>query len=147
MFSSPAARTEAGGISGGVMITVRREIVAHPVTSQVWESFALDPPTRSRLTACIVHLGAVVALTVAVYLYDSDNLSDRNVALLEHVASMRQALSLPLLVGGGFNMSRTPLQEACFPQRNDLILPQAPQPTCTVGRGTELYYLFFAVVL
>jgi len=124
VFSSPAARTEAGCISGGVMITVRREIVAHPVPPQVWDSLSFDPVTRSRLTACIVHIGVVVVLAVAVYLYDSDNLSDRNVALLEHVASMRQVLALPLLVGGDFNMSRTSLQEARFPQRNDLILPQ-----------------------
>ena len=112
VFSSPAARTEAGGLSGGVLITVRREVVAHPVPSQVWESLSLDPVTRSRLTACIVHIGVVVVLAVAVYLFDSDNLSDRNVALLEQVAVMRQVLALPLLVGGDFNMSRTSLREA-----------------------------------
>ena len=57
VFSSPAARTEAGGVSGGVMITVRREVVAHPVPPQVWESLSFDPVTRSRLTACILRRG------------------------------------------------------------------------------------------
>ena len=142
VFSSPDARTEAGGISGGVMITVRREVVAHPVPPHVWESLSFDPVTRSRLTACIVHIGVVVVLAVAVYLFDSDNLSERNVALLEQVAVMRQVLALPLLVGGDFNMSRTSLLEARFPERNNLILPQSPQHTCTVGHGAELDYVF-----
>jgi len=124
------------------MITVRREVVAHPVPPQVRESLSFDPVPRSRLTACIVHIGVVVVLAVAVYLFDSDNLSDRNVALLEHVAVMRQVLALPLLVGGDFNMSRTSLLEARFPERNNLILPQSPQHTCTVGKGAELDYVF-----
>ena len=61
--------------------------------------------TLPRFNECLTATVAakiVVALAVVIYLHDSEGLSDRNVALLEHVASLRRILSLPLLVGCDF---------------------------------------------
>ena len=107
-----AVFTSAFGSSGGVMIAVRTKFRCVPFIPPL----GLFPPSaQGRVECALLRLRKVTVLTVAVYLYVGEGLSERNVAILQAIEILSGLTKNQFIVLGDFNLSRNELSTVSWP--------------------------------
>ena len=107
---------------------------------------AVGPPWHpGRLTMAWVDAYKGIYV-VSVYLYDGDGLSERNMAILQHLAKQLATLAAPWIVGGDFNIEPHALEQGHWwgALGAIFVVPETPEGTFR-AQGVHIVYDYFIV--
>ena len=96
------------------MIAWQRHLNISPVDPHILSHIAAYTKQSASLAGCIVRLKHFSLLLVSIYLYDSEGLSARNLAILSQLYYLVLALNIPFICMGDFNMTPEDLHVSGF---------------------------------
>ena len=117
--------TQANRCSGGLAIAARSYMGVSPV-----------PHSHGNDMASRVHVAWIGSICrggfflLSIYLWDSEGLSERNLAVLHRAAAIAHSISGPWLIGGDFNLSPTELLQSGWLAIVGGSIVAPSQPTC-----------------
>ena len=95
----------------------------------------LCPSLQSRMVVCKAKTGVHRFLSVAIYGYHSEGLSEHNIALLHAVTLLNHVVGLPMVLGGDSNLTRGEITESGLLCNCHLNFLSSDGVTCLEGGG------------
>ena len=89
---------------GGEFVATHKRIHSSPEDINVYDTIASSTNAPCRFAACFIRLKGVTILLVAMYLWHTEGLSDRNQNLLKQLFILQQIVKVPIICYGDFNM-------------------------------------------
>jgi hypothetical protein len=130
-FITSATLTGQGGSAGGTMVLPRTGMDITKVRGR-------DTGPMNDWSACSIRGKARDLVVISLYLKDGEGMSPTNLLRLGQVHDLVQALKVPWIIFGDFNMSPGTLDQGGFLDLigGTVILADGGASTCTAGTGS-----------
>jgi len=130
--------------SAGTLVAVPTTMgVQYAYGNNFWDASSTKEPGRIAVAWLDVFKGIYL---VSIYLHDGEGWSERNTAIMQHLAKMLATLSAPWILGGDFNMEPEVLEQGYWWSALGAVIvaPQGVGGTCRT-RGTKRIYDYFVL--
>jgi len=130
---SPFATTKAKG-HGGEFIASRMNLDCKPVELQILESISNSTAAPLRFAASYCRLKGITILILSLYMWDGEQLSERNENILNQIYILLQIIRLPFLCCGDFNMHPDVIKASDWPSKLKAVV-RHPAVTSTLNNN------------
>ena len=123
-----ASPTDRGSLSAGVGVATRSHIGHANCNQLIWHS-DLNGRVRVSFVNSVVKSGLFI---ISIYLWHTERLSDRNPALLGHLAKILSSMRAPWVIAGDWNLTPTVLDNSGWITLIKGRIHSAGVPTCNL---------------